>query len=168
MEELIHKLGIDWKLLLANAVTFLIVLWVLRKYAFGPILKILDQRREMAAKTVAEKKAAAEALAGADAQHHEIIRDARSQAGQILVEARGQAEVMKHRLLEEAKLSAEKVMAEMKADIKRERAAMMADAKRELADIVTAAAGSLLENHAGQVFDAKAAEAALREVEKVS
>ena len=63
MSELIHNLGIDWKLLLANAVTFLIVLWVLRKFAFGPIMRALEQRQGTIAKGLADAKQQTEALA---------------------------------------------------------------------------------------------------------
>ena len=42
--EVLAKLGIDWKLLIAQAVNFLVLLWILRRYAYGPILRVLEAR----------------------------------------------------------------------------------------------------------------------------
>lgn len=42
----IGALGVDGKALVIQLVTFLLAFWVLKKYAFGPIIKIMDQRRE--------------------------------------------------------------------------------------------------------------------------
>lgn len=168
MDELIHKLGIDWKLLLANAVTFLIVFWVLRRYAFGPIIRLLDQRRDMAANTVKDNQAAQAALAGADEQHKEIIAEARQQSGQILVQARGEAEQLKQRMVSEAKAAAEQIAEEMRADMRQERQRVMHEAKRDLATLVVTAAGRLVEREAGDEFDRQAAKEVLQEVEKIS
>ena len=45
MLELAEKLGLDWKLLLSQAVNFLVLLALLRQFAYKPLLKILKERR---------------------------------------------------------------------------------------------------------------------------
>ena len=45
MAELAEQLGLDWKLLLSQAVNFLLLLFLLRKFAYLPLLKILKERR---------------------------------------------------------------------------------------------------------------------------
>ena len=168
MGELIHKLGIDWRLLIANTITFFIVLWVLRRYAFHPILKVLDERRSMAAKTVEDKNAAAEALAGADAEQKEIVSQARREAGKMLVEARAEAETIKHRLVTEAQAEAAMVMATMRADMKREQQAALNEARRTISGLVVEAAGKLVDVKAGKAFDAAAAKEVIQHVEQRS
>jgi len=162
--ELIEKLGIDWKLLVANIVTFLIVLWVLRRFAFKPILKVLDDRRALAAKTVDQEKASREALAGAEAQHKEVVAQARREAGDVLVAARADAEALKQRMLDEAKVEANKIAADMRVELKRDRDAMLAGARKDLADLVVAAAGSLVEKKAGSAFDTQAVDEAIKHI----
>ncbi len=168
MGELIHKLGIDWKLLVANIVTFLIVLWVLRKFAFAPILKVLDARRALAAKTVDQEKATREALAGAEAQHKDIATQARREAGDILVAARAEAQVMRERLVADAKTDAEKVMSEARAELRRERTAMISEAKKDLATLVVQAAGLVIEKKSGKAFETQSAREALEELSSKS
>ena len=44
MSELFSKLGIDWKLLIAQIINFLVLLFVLYKFAYRPILSMLEKR----------------------------------------------------------------------------------------------------------------------------
>lgn len=164
MGDLIHKLGIDWRLLVANIVTFLIVLAILQRFAFKPILRVLDKRRELAEKTVSQEKAAQAALAGADAQHKELVSAARREAGDILVEARAEAEALKERTINEAKDEAAKISTETRAELRREKAAMLSEAKQDLAELVVAAAGSLVDQKTGKQFDRKAADDVLKNI----
>ena len=58
MQELITKLGIDWKFLIAQIVNFLVLLFVLYKFAYGPILAMLEKRQKKIEKGLKDAEAA--------------------------------------------------------------------------------------------------------------
>ncbi|MBI5220640.1 MAG: hypothetical protein HY978_02275 [Candidatus Liptonbacteria bacterium] len=111
MESLVHNLGLDWKLLLAQAVNFLIVLVVLRLTVYQPLLHLLRERRRRIEEGLTKAQEAdrrlgeigelqKEKLREAEQQGLSIIRNAETQAAargdEILKAAAGrEAEVMK-------------------------------------------------------------------------
>jgi len=106
MANLFHQLGVDWKLLLSQAVNFMILLFVLTRFVYRPLLKIMKERREVIEKGL---KGAEEArarlqeieserttrLAVADRKAVEIIagaeKDAGARASEIVELAEGRA-----------------------------------------------------------------------------
>ena len=54
--EALESLGIDWKMLVAQVVNFIILLLILRKFLFGPIVKLLDDRRKTIEKGLSDAK----------------------------------------------------------------------------------------------------------------
>lgn len=114
MAELVEKLGLDWKLLLSQAVNFLILLVLLRKFVYVPILKLLKERR---AKIEGGLAKAAEAE-GRLAEANEIAKDK-------MKEAEGQAIVMMRATEEKSK----KAEAAMLDEARKKEAAMLASAE---------------------------------------
>lgn len=166
MNELIHKLGIDWRLLIANAVTFLIVVWILKRYAFKPILRVLDERRRLAEKTVTDQKEAEAVRHSADEQHTEIVREARQQAGEIMVHARADADGLIEREKHAAQKMSQQIQTQAAAEARRERERIMAAARAELANVVVEAAGRLVNEKAAKDFDAQAVDQILKQVKQ--
>ena len=128
MGELLSNLGIDFKLLLAQTVNFLLVLWLLNRFVFKRVLKFLDKRkqgieqgieltikakREMErigevrkvamgkARELAESMVAQAKSKGAVAEK-EIVAGARATAGVLLEKAKEEAERKKQDALKEA------------------------------------------------------------------
>lgn len=139
MAELFSKLGIDWKLLVANTITFFIVLWVLRKYAFGPLLRVIEQRQRTAADTaVAAEQIEREttALAAGKAQ---ILAAAKADALTIVQSARRDAETAKDAILSDAQAEATAMLDRTRQAMAREKEAMVRAARADLADLVVMA-----------------------------
>lgn len=86
MAELFENLGINWKLLLAQAVNFLLVLWVLNKFVFKRLLKFLEERRDKIAKGLVFSEKAKLELQRTEQARHRILSDARNQGELILQE----------------------------------------------------------------------------------
>ena len=66
MEQLFEAFGIDWKLLLAQAVNFGVLFVALTYFLYKPVLKTLDERKQKVAKGVTDAEAAEKMLAEAD------------------------------------------------------------------------------------------------------
>lgn len=104
---------IDWKLVLTQILGFLLMLWVLRKYAWGPVLELLEERRKAIAGEFQEaerrKAAADEARAGYEQKIAEIERTARvklqeavAEGHKVAGEIRAQAQKDAHERIERA------------------------------------------------------------------
>ncbi len=126
---ILQTFGINWYLVIAQIVNFLIILYLLKKYAYKPILGVLKKREELIHKGLADAKKGEEALQEADEERKKIIKQARDEAHSIVDNARKEASM----LLEEAQIKAKKQTEIMLKDgeeaIKRE--AHMAEEKIE-------------------------------------
>jgi len=103
MSELIHKLGIDWKLLLAQVVNFLIILVILRFTVYKPLLKMLGERRRKIEQGLKDSEEAAQKLSGVDAAYKQRIAQAEKESINILSKLEGQAKEKEAEILRVAK-----------------------------------------------------------------
>ena len=104
MEILFEKLGIDWHLLLAQAANFLLLLVILRAFAYKPVLEMLRKRREAIEKGIAQAEEANTRLNDAQEMAKHKMKEA---------EAMRQAELMAHAHEEKAKKKMEAHAAEV-------------------------------------------------------
>jgi F-type H+-transporting ATPase subunit b len=88
-------------LMIWTIVCFLVVLFVLRKFAFGPIQQMIDQRRERIQQAIAEADNAREEARNLLEEHRKLIGQAKSESDEILAEARRIADAQRERVREE-------------------------------------------------------------------
>ncbi|HUT21926.1 MAG TPA: F0F1 ATP synthase subunit B [Candidatus Bipolaricaulota bacterium] len=136
MEELLHKLGIDWKLLLAQAVNFGIVLFVLYKFAYKPILKLLHDRENKVSTSLKNAEKVEENLKKSKIERENQIALGRKEAEKIVEEAILRAEEARKSKLDLTKKDAAEVVREAKEKIVLERKSMVDGVKNELGELV--------------------------------
>ncbi len=127
-----------------TVITFLVLLFVLKKIAWKPILTALDQR-EAAIKESLEKaeKAKEEAQKVLD-QNQSNLAQAEEEAKKIVNQSRDYAEKMKEQILSESREEAKKIIADATAEIDRKRDAAFDELKSYIAEIAVQAAEKLL------------------------
>jgi F-type H+-transporting ATPase subunit b len=151
MSELLSKLGIDWKLLIAQIVNFLVLLFVLWKFAYGPVLGMLDKRQKKIEKGLKDADEAHKKLTESEEKQKEILKQARTEAKDIVEKAREQAEKSKSEIAAEAKTQAEKILAGAKSEIEQEKQKTIAEIKSEIGGLVVAATEKII----GEKMDEK-------------
>lgn len=157
-------LGVNWKLLLAQLVNFSIVLLVLWRWVWRPVVKMLDlrsQRIEQSLKDAARIEEETKALA---AKRVEVMREAERGAQAIITEATQAAEVARQEATTQAHAEVEKILRDGKAKIATEKVRMVSDAKAELADLVVRATGKVLEESLDEKHHRVLAERVLRDI----
>jgi F-type H+-transporting ATPase subunit b len=92
MSELIANFGIDWKLLIAQIVNFAVLLYLLRRYAYTPLLEMLEKRRGIVIKGLEDASEAEKRLSKSIEDSREIESQAKREAQAVLVDAKNQAE----------------------------------------------------------------------------
>src|SRR5919206_4924701 len=107
-------------LMIWTIVAFLITLFVLWKYAFGPIQKMIDERRERIAQSIAEADRAREEARNLLEEHRALIGQARGQAEDILSEARKIADAQRARVREETEADRQRRLEETRRQIEAE------------------------------------------------
>jgi F-type H+-transporting ATPase subunit b len=136
MDELLTQFGISGPKFIAQVILFLIVYAVLKKFAFGPIIAVFEERR----KTIAESQANAEKikmqLAEAEVRYQEILRKANAEAQHFIEEARTASEATTQKHLQQAIKDAENIISKARESVDLERARMVADVKREMIHLV--------------------------------
>ncbi len=144
MEELINTFHIDWKLIIAQLVNFVIVLFVLKRYAYGPVLKMMTERSEKIEKGIADAEHAHKKLAEVAGKEKEVLIEARQQASAIIAQAEAVAIKNKEAILGESKQQAEQLLADAAKKMEADRVQMMQDVKAQVAELVVAATGKVL------------------------
>src|SRR5579859_5553342 len=130
---------------------FLIVFFVLRKYAFGRIQGILDARREHIDKAIAaadEAKTEAQKLLE---EHKKLIGQARGEAESILAAARKTGQAMEQRMKEETETERQRRIDETRKEIANETARALEQIRAEVADLTLEAAARVV----GKTLDAE-------------
>lgn len=137
--ELINALGLNVKILLAQLVNFAVILFVLYKFAYNPILKMLDERRDKIEEGIKNAEDAEAKLAKIEMQQKEALADARKEAQKIIAAAEDVAKKNKEDILNEAKKQSQEILAKAEKNIEQEKNKMMEDAKKELSELVSLA-----------------------------
>ncbi len=143
--ELISKLGIDPKLLIAQVVNFLILLFVLKKFVYGPVLEKLEQRRGMIAKSAHDAKKSEELLKDIEQTRMEMIQQTKKTTLEMLEVAAKSAEETKNSIVESARLEAQQVHEQSKLQLAREKEKMLKEASDELGRLVVRATEKIIE-----------------------
>jgi F-type H+-transporting ATPase subunit b len=133
--------------LIAFAVTF----FVLRKYAFGPIQKIIDERRQRIDDAIAEADNARVEARELLEQHRALIGQAKSESAEILADARKVAEAQMARVREEAEVERQRRLEDTRKQIDAETARAIDQIRGEVADLTIEAT----ERVVGKVLDAE-------------
>jgi F-type H+-transporting ATPase subunit b len=103
MSQLISQLGIDWRLLLSQAVNFFLVLIVLRAFVYKPLLQMLRERRDRIQEGVTKAEEADRRLLAVDEMNRGKIKETEMQAIGILKRTETDAKTLEAKLMAEVK-----------------------------------------------------------------
>lgn len=135
---------IDVKDLIFVMVNFLILVAILYKFMWGPVINMIDSRQQTIDDSLNKADAARKEAEQMSAKLAEEIADARRQAKSIIDEAQKSAETVKEDILAQARDSADSMLERAQAEIAKEKANAILEIKGEVADMVVSVAGRLL------------------------
>jgi F-type H+-transporting ATPase subunit b len=145
----LEALGINLGFLIAFTINFLIVVVVLRKWVYIPILDALEKRRVTIARGLEDARVASEARENAEKEAASIISDAQAKAGQIVREANERAEAVAREVRAEAEAEAEREREAAITEIQQERERILSDLRGQVAALAMAVAQKLI----GELLD---------------
>jgi F-type H+-transporting ATPase subunit b len=131
-------------LMIWTIVCFLIALFVLKKYAFGPIQAMIDARREQIRRSIEEADNARDQARQLLEEHKQLMNEARGQAEQILVEARKMSDAMEQRMRQETEAERQRRLEETRKEIAAETARALQQIRAEVAELTIEAASRVV------------------------
>jgi F-type H+-transporting ATPase subunit b len=122
-------------LMIWTIVAFLITFFVLKRYAFGPIQKMIDERRDQIRRSIEEADNARNEARKLLEEHRALMQEARGEAEQILAEARKTRESMEQRMREETEAERQRRLEETRREIAAETGRALEQIRSEVADL---------------------------------
>ena len=142
-ERIATTFGVDWPHLLAQIVSFCIVCLILYRFAYRPVLKMLEVRRQQIALGVANAQQIEAELARTEAQRQEVMAQANAQATRFIEEARVAAARVQAQETQKAIAAAEQIMSKAREAAARDHERMLAELKREVGRLVVQATAAV-------------------------
>ena len=136
-------------LMIWTIVCFLIALFVLKRFAFGPIQKAIDDRRERIRQSIEEADRARAEARNLLEEHRKLIGKAKSDAEEILAEARKTADAQRDRVREETEADRQRRLEETKKQIDAETQRALEQIRAEVAELALVATAKVT----GKVLD---------------
>ena len=143
IQQIATTFGVDWPHLLAQMISFSIVCILLHRFAYKPILKILEERRLQIAQGIAETEKIRAELARAEAKCRDIVLQADGQATKLIEEAHAAAGRVQQEETQKAIAAAEQILIKSREAAAQEHARMLLELKREVGQLVVQTATML-------------------------
>jgi F-type H+-transporting ATPase subunit b len=142
--SLFTALGLNAQLLVVNLVAFLLVAWILGKFAFPSLIKALDAKKDELEAAARQEREAAVKLEAASKQADQVVGEARQAADEILASAKADAAAQIDAARTKATEQGERLIAEAREQLSRDVLAARKELKAETAKLVADAAGMVL------------------------
>jgi F-type H+-transporting ATPase subunit b len=153
--ELFEKLGIDWRLLIAQLVNFAILFGALTFFLYKPLLSLLDKRRDKIAESLLNAEKINEELARVKEESEKIISIARQKAGKIAEEAEKRAEELRLLGVEKTKNEVALIVQAGRRQLETERQEIAAAVRENAAALIVAGVEKVINQKMTSTKDAE-------------
>lgn len=132
-------LGINWKIFLAQLVNFGLVLLVLRRFVYRPLLSAMAKRSQIIERGLEDAKKYEAALVDMEKAKQKMAAEGRAAASELLDQAEKQAGQLKQEIMTQAEEAGQKLRRQTEEDLKQDKAKMLKEVRGEVAGLVASA-----------------------------
>lgn len=143
IQQIARTFGVDWPHLVAQIISFAIVCLILHRFAYKPVLKMLEERRQQIEQGLSDRERIKTELARTEAQRHEVILQADAQANQLIEEARQAAARVTQLETQKTIAATERMMARAREAAALERDRMLLEVKGDIGRLVIQTTASI-------------------------
>jgi F-type H+-transporting ATPase subunit b len=136
VQQIANTFGVDWPHLISQIISFAIVCFLLQRFAYKPILRMLEERRQQIAEGIAEREQIRDELTQAEARRQAIMVQAADEAVEVIQEARVAAARVRDSETQKAISAAEQIIVKSREAASQEHDRMLRELKRELGGLV--------------------------------
>jgi len=145
MLEILGTIGFDYRVAIANLVSFLIIYFILKKWVFGPMKKIIDDRRSMIQQGIDKAQQSETELLVAQQQAEEALKQARAEANGIVASAKETADDQLAHAKKKAQEEADAIVAKADVQIEKNKTQMEKELFEKTAGLVAMGVQKILE-----------------------
>lgn len=164
MPEIFAKLGLDSALLISQIVNFVLLLLLLKKFAYTPVLKMLSDRSEKIEKSLAEAKKIEEELKNTEETKIAEIKKAKTEAAEIIKKAYDTAQVNAEKAIDDTRKKTQDIVTKAKEEIQSEKEKSVKEAEKEIADLAIQIAEKIIRKNLDSDTEKKLAEETLSKI----
>ncbi len=150
MEQIVTTFGINSKLLVIQVINFGILLFLLHRFLYRPLLKLMNERQEKIEQGLSDAKNASAELADASAKHAEMVAQAKDEAREIVDKAIAASEKMKDGILREAEEKSREILSAAEKQAQEETRRVVEEAKKEVGAFAILAVEKILHEKVGE------------------
>ena len=136
MEDILHTFGLEWPKFISQVIIVLLVYFILSKYAFGPVLAMLDARRRRIAEGESNLKTIELELGKAEERVQGMLDRANQDAERLIAEARDSAEAVRGQKTQEAIKEAQAIIEKAREASRLEHESALSELKRDFGRLV--------------------------------
>ena len=156
---------VDPGLFIWTIVTFLVLLTLLAKFAWGPLLKALESRQELIRKSLDDAEKARLELERLNAESAQIVAQARVEADAILSRGRADGDRLREELRQQARTEAAAIVKNAERQIELETARALQQIRHEAVDLSVTIASKLLQRNVSKDDNARLIEDTFKQIE---
>lgn len=131
-----NTFGVDWPMLVAQSINFLIVAFVIWKFAFRNVLSTIKEREKQIADSLKNADRIKLELEETEKKQQETLQEASLSAKKTVTEAQDKAKAFIEEQKEDARKQAEEIIAKAKSAMEQEREKVLKEAREEIASLV--------------------------------
>ncbi|OGH63339.1 MAG: ATP synthase F0 subunit B [Candidatus Magasanikbacteria bacterium RIFCSPHIGHO2_01_FULL_50_8] len=162
----VGTLGLKTDVFIAQLLNFLIILFVLWRWAYKPLLKILEEREVRIKKGLDDADAAGARLADIEKEHVAVLARAREEGAVFIKDAHARADEKREELLAKSRAEISKLVTDARKKIADERATAAEELKKEIAALVVTTAEMVLKERIDADKDATIMNKSLKKIKK--
>ena len=136
IEDTAKQFGVDWPHFIAQVISFCIVAFLLQKFAYKPVVTMLEERRQRIADGLANAEKIKAELQRTEASRLEVLNQANVQANKLIEEARAAANRVREEETQKAIAAAEQIITKAREAAAADHARMLVELKREVGRLV--------------------------------
>lgn len=136
--EILNQFGVQPILLAAQVVNFLILLFILKKFLYKPLLKVLDERRKKIEDSLKNAQEIEKRLLQTEEDRDKILAKASGEAQKIADETKKELNLLREEDRQKAKDESEQIIKKAKEAARLESEKVLSEAKTEIIDLVMA------------------------------
>ncbi len=137
--DFLKDFGVEPVLLLAQIVNFAILLFILKRFLYKPILKVLEERKNKIATSMKQSEQIQKKFEEMEIKQQEILDNARKESTQIVDEAKSEAKTLSSQIQTEASNQADQTLKRVQETLALEKQKMVSEEKKEKENEVTLA-----------------------------
>jgi F-type H+-transporting ATPase subunit b len=146
-------------------ITFLVLLWLLAKFAWRPLLRALDARQETIKKSLEDAQQARREMEALSKESDRILRAAHAEAESIVASSRAEAEKLREEIKQKSKTDSEAIVREARRQIETETGRALRQIRGEIADMSVTIASKLIQRNFSTEENGALIEETLKEME---